>query len=78
MITNVYGILTFLVCLTAAFSYINVRFIKLPTTIGIMLISLICSLLIIWLGKYIPSISSGISHRLLALLILKPYSCVPC
>ena len=57
MFTNLYGILTFLIVLTALFSYINVRFIKLPTTIGIMLISLICSLLIIWLGKYFPAIS---------------------
>lgn len=57
MFINLYGILTFLIVLTALFSYINVRFIKLPTTIGIMLISLICSLLIIWLGKYFPSIS---------------------
>src|SRR5664279_186062 len=57
MFTNIYGILTFLIVLTATFSYINVRFIKLPTTIGIMLISLICSLLIIWLGKYFPSVS---------------------
>ncbi len=57
MFTNIYGILTFLIVLTAIFSYINVRFIKLPTTIGIMLISLVCSLLIIWLGKYFPSVS---------------------
>ena len=61
MFTSIYGILTFLIVLTAAFSYINVRFIKLPTTIGIMLISMICSLLIIWLGKYIPSVSSQIT-----------------
>ena len=57
MFTNIYGILTFLIVLTALFSYINVRFVKLPTTIGIMLISLICSLMIIWLGKYFPSVS---------------------
>ena len=57
MFTNLYEILTFLVVLTAIFSYVNVRFIKLPATIGIMLISLICSLLVIWLGKYFPSIS---------------------
>jgi monovalent cation:H+ antiporter, CPA1 family len=56
--TNIYEIITFLVVLTAAFSYINVRFIRLPTTIGIMLISLVCSLLIIWLGKYLPSQTS--------------------
>ncbi len=57
MFTNLYEILTFLVVLTAMFSYVNVRFIKLPATIGIMLISLICSLLVIWLGRYFPSIS---------------------
>lgn len=57
MFTNIYGILTFLIVLTALFSYINVRFIKLPATIGIMLISLICSLIIISLGKYFPSVS---------------------
>jgi CPA1 family monovalent cation:H+ antiporter len=60
MFTNIYEILTFLVMLTATFSYINVRFIKLPATIGIMLISLICSLLVIWLGKYFPSVSTYI------------------
>ena len=57
MITNIYEVLTFLIVLTATFSYINVRFIRLPTTIGIMLISLICSLLIIWLGKYFPAVA---------------------
>ena len=61
MFANIYEIITFLVVLTATFSYINVRFIKLPTTIGIMLISLVCSLLIIWLGKYFPSVSSHIT-----------------
>lgn len=60
MFANIYGILTFFIVLTAAFSYINVRFIKLPATIGIMLMSLICSLLIIWLGKYFPEISTFI------------------
>lgn len=61
MFTSIYGILTFLVVLTAVFSYINVRFIKLPTTIGIMLISMICSVLILSLGKYTPWISSHIT-----------------
>jgi len=40
-----------LITLTALFSYINFRFIKLPTAIGIMLISLCVSMLIVGLGK---------------------------
>ena len=60
MIMNIYGILTVLVVLTAIFSYINVRFIKMPATIGIMLISLVCSLTIIWLGRYFPSVTAYI------------------
>ncbi len=44
-------LITILVALCAAFSYLNVRFLKLPSSIGLMLISLICSLLIIAEGK---------------------------
>ena len=40
-----------LLTLSAVFSYLNYRFIKLPTTIGIMLISLVLSLLLLIAGK---------------------------
>lgn len=40
-----------LITLAALFSYINHRFIKLPTTIGLLLISLVLSLVLIALGK---------------------------
>ncbi len=40
-----------LLTLSAVFSYLNYRFIKLPTAIGIMLISLVLSLLLIFSGK---------------------------
>lgn len=56
MAINLYGIFTILIVLTAAFSYINFRFIKLPATIGIMLISLLCSLLILAIGKFYPQV----------------------
>ncbi|MEO5995839.1 MAG: sodium:proton antiporter [Chitinophagaceae bacterium] len=56
MSMNFYTILTFLIVLTAAFSYINFRFIKLPASIGVMLISLICSAFIIWIGKFYPAV----------------------
>ncbi len=42
--------------LTAVFGYINFRFIKLPATIGIMLISLIVSLFVIATGYIHPGI----------------------
>ena len=40
-----------LLTLSAIFSYVNYRFIKLPTAIGIMLISLVLSLLLLIAGK---------------------------
>ena len=59
-----YSLITILIVLTAAFSYLNARFIKLPATIGIMLISLICSIVIQVLGKLNPAI---VNHSAAAL-----------
>ncbi len=42
-----YNTLTIVIVLAAVFGYINYRFIKLPNTIGIMIMSLIASLLLI-------------------------------
>ena len=44
-------IASLLIVLAALFSYINHRFLKLPTTIGLMAISLVLSLVLIGLGK---------------------------
>ncbi|CAN5232125.1 sodium:proton antiporter [soil metagenome] len=44
--------------MTAVFAYINDRWIKWPPTIGIMVLSLLSSLLIVILGSFVPSISS--------------------
>ncbi len=44
-------LITILIAVCALFSYINIRFLKLPATIGLMLISLVCSLLAIAEGK---------------------------
>ncbi len=54
MLSNFYTIVTILIVLTATFSYINLRYFKLPATIGVMLISLICSLSLIFIGKSFP------------------------
>lgn len=48
-----------LLTLAALFAYVNHRFIKLPTTIGIMLIGLFFSILLILLGDFIPLISQS-------------------
>ena len=47
---KLFNILAVLITLSAAFSYLNYRFIKLPTTIGVMVISLLASLGITVLG----------------------------
>ncbi|MEO7120822.1 MAG: sodium:proton antiporter [Ginsengibacter sp.] len=51
---EVYNIITVIILLAALFGYVNQRFIKLPGTIGIMLISLIASLVVIGLGTVYP------------------------
>jgi len=52
-------LISILVAVCALFSYINIRFLKLPPTIGLMLISLVCSLLVIAESK----ISSTFHHH---------------
>ncbi|QQL51151.1 cation:proton antiporter [Mucilaginibacter ginkgonis] len=54
---NLFVIIAFLVIVSAGYSYLNARFIKLPTTIGIMLIATIVSILIIVLDSINPSFS---------------------
>lgn len=51
---EVYNIITILVVLAALFGYINYRFIKLPGSIGIMLLSVLASLLLLAAGNLFP------------------------
>ena len=44
-------LISVLITTCAVFSYLNVRFLKLPTSIGLMLISLVLSLILISLGR---------------------------
>lgn len=48
---NLTHTITILICLSALFSYLNHRFIRLPVTIGLMAISLAMSLGLVLLGK---------------------------
>ena len=52
---EVYNIITILVVLAAIFGYINHRYIKLPGSIGIMLLSVVASLIILALGNVFPA-----------------------
>tara|TARA_R100000935_G_scaffold44033_1_gene66712 strand:- start:47 stop:1294 length:1248 start_codon:yes stop_codon:yes gene_type:complete len=45
-------IITILITLSAVFGYINVRFLKLPNTIGLMLITIVFSLGVVAIGVY--------------------------
>ena len=53
---DLYSIITLLIVLTALFSYLNTRYIKLPATIGMMLIAMLCSMALIGIGHFYPAI----------------------
>lgn len=54
---NLFAIITLLVVITAVFAYINTRFLKLPATIGIMIVSLLFSLMLILSGYFFPLVA---------------------
>ncbi len=56
---NTFDVIAVLLTLTAVFGYFNFRYIKLPTTIGLMLLGLMFSLLIIVAGQFIPEITES-------------------
>ncbi len=53
---DTFNIIALLTVLAAAFGYINFRFLKLPTTIGLMAISLVMSLLIFVVDYAVPGV----------------------
>ena len=55
------NIITILIIVSAAFSYLNVRFIKLPGTIGVVTISVVVSVIILIAGKTSNDITKSIS-----------------
>lgn len=62
----VFALLSTLVCLAAAFSLISHRWLPLPRTIGVMLLSLASSVLVAVAGRAVPQLHAGaaaiISH----------------
>jgi len=49
---KLFHILAILISLSAVFSFINYRFLKLPTAIGLMLIAMLASLALLLLGPF--------------------------
>ena len=47
-----YSIVTGLVVLSALFGYINVRFLKLPLTIGLMVITILFTAVVLFIGQF--------------------------
>ena len=52
---SLFDTFSILIVLSAAFAYINHRFIKLPSAIGLMLIALLGSIALIAIGKLYPA-----------------------
>src|SRR5439155_917818 len=60
------NIVAILLVLTAAFSYVNRRYLKWPMTIGVMAIALVLSLAVVALEKIGVDMPAGGEYRLLA------------
>ena len=54
---EIFGIISLLTILAAAFGYINSKYINLPHTIGMMLIALIFSMMVFIFGKFSPELN---------------------
>ncbi|NCX95397.1 MAG: sodium:proton antiporter [Chitinophagia bacterium] len=59
-----YYLLTFIVCICALFSYINFKWLKLPATIGTMLLSLIASVIMTMGHGYFPFIRTNVESMI--------------
>jgi CPA1 family monovalent cation:H+ antiporter len=61
---NFFSLISILITLAAVSSYFNYRYIKLPTTIGVMLVALVASLTLIIIGPY----TSGVREQAVSLV----------
>lgn len=59
---GILDLITLLIFLAAAFTLINITFLKLPSTIGLMAIALASSVAIVFLGFAVPAVMNGASH----------------
>jgi len=57
---TIFHIISILIFLSAVFSYLNFRFLKLPSSIGLMAFSLVFSMVLMAIGSYNPSFKAEI------------------
>src|SRR3954466_2730645 len=53
---GIFDLTAALLTLAAIFAYLNYRFIKLPMTIGVMLLAMLASLALIGIGRFSPGL----------------------
>ena len=53
---SLFELIAVLLAVAALLGYLNIRYLKLPTTIGIMLLSLLMSLVLVIVGLFVPGI----------------------
>lgn len=61
---SLFNMLGILITLAALFSYLNYKYFKLPTSIGVMVIAMVCSLALIGLGSMGFGIKEQVEHFL--------------
>lgn len=54
---DIFTVITILVVLSSIFAYINVRFLRLPTTIGLMIMAIVLTLLVLIAGQFNTSVT---------------------
>ncbi len=64
---TIFHVFSILIVLSAVFAYINFRVLKLPNTIGLMLVSLIFSIFIILAGYFFPAFKDIVAGKLSSL-----------
>ncbi|HUU99500.1 MAG TPA: cation:proton antiporter, partial [Bacteroidales bacterium] len=64
---NLFHLFSILIVLSAGFAYINFRVLKLPNAIGLMLVSLVFSILVIIAGYYFPAFKNVVTGKLSSL-----------
>lgn len=58
---TLFHLFSILIVIAAGFAYVNFRVLKLPNAIGLMLVSLIFSILVIFAGYYFPDFKNTVS-----------------
>ena len=61
---DLFHLFSLLIVLSAGFAYINFRILKLPNSIGLMLISLLFSITLLIAGKIFPSLTDVLTKQI--------------